>query len=61
MLLKTYLIIYFALLAAAFVSLWQGRILARLPFGWVGLAFLAAVLLGVVLALVSRHKPPNPA
>ena len=32
MLLKTYLIIYFALLAAAFVSLWQGRILARLPF-----------------------------
>ena len=62
MILKTYLAVYFALLAAALVALWQGRVLSRLPAEWVVLVIAAAVVLGVLLALVSRNNAPtNPA
>lgn len=58
---KVYLVAYFALLAAALFALWQGRVLARLPTTWVVLVVVGAVVLGVLLALVSRNHPPNPA
>jgi len=62
MLLKTYLIAYFAVLAAALFALWQGRVLSRLPAEWVILAVAIAVVLGVLLAFVSRNSAPtNPA
>ena len=56
MFLRSYLIAYFALLAAAVAALWQGGVLERLPAGWVIVAFGAAVLLGFLLALVSRPR-----
>jgi|WetSurMetagenome_2_1015567.scaffolds.fasta_scaffold157957_1 hypothetical protein len=61
MLLKLYLGLYFAVLVAALVVLWLGGVLQRLPFGWVSLAFVGAVLLGVLLGLLSWRKPANPA
>jgi hypothetical protein len=61
MLLKLYLAVYFAVLLLALAVLWQGGILQRLPFGWVSLVFAGAVLLGVLLGLLSWHKPANPA
>lgn len=57
MVLRLYLIAYFAILAAALLVLWQGRVLARLPLDWVLLVLAAAVLLGVLLAVVSRTPP----
>ena len=60
MVLRIYLVVYFALVAAALLALWQGRVLVRLPVEWVALAIVAAVVLGVLLAVVSRN-PPNPA
>jgi drug/metabolite transporter (DMT)-like permease len=61
MVLRVYLVAYFLILAAALASLWQGRVLSRLPAGWVILVVAVAVILGVLLALVSRSHPPNPA
>jgi UDP-N-acetylmuramyl pentapeptide phosphotransferase/UDP-N-acetylglucosamine-1-phosphate transferase len=58
---KVYLFAYFAILAAALLALWQGRVLGRLPAGWVVLVVIAAVALGVLLGFVSRNRPPNPA
>lgn len=59
MILKTYLAVYFVLLAAALVALWQGGVLSRLPAEWVVLVLAAAIVLGVLLALVSRHRSPS--
>jgi hypothetical protein len=62
MLLRAYLIVYFVLIACALFALWQGRVLARLPFEWVALAVVAALVLGVLLFLLSsRNHPANPA
>lgn len=61
MVLKTYLIVYFALLLAALVALWRGQVLSRLPVEWVLLALVTAIVLGVLLAVVSRNTPTNPA
>jgi hypothetical protein len=61
MLLRIYLVVYFAVVGLALLALWQGRVLARLPAEWVALAVVAAVVLGVLLAVVSRTRPPNPA
>jgi hypothetical protein len=61
MVLKVYLAIYFAIVGAALLALWQGRVLARLPAEWVSLSVAVAVVLGVLLAFVSRRRPPNPA
>lgn len=61
MLLKTYLVAYFAVLAAALFALWEGRVLARLPGEWVLLIVVGAIVLGILLAFVSRNTPPNPA
>lgn len=61
MILKTYLVVYFVVLAAALIALWQGGVLARLPVAWVLLVLGAAVVLGVLLAVVSRNTPANPA
>lgn len=58
MLLRTYLIVYFLLLAAALFALWQGRVLSRLPSEWVLLVVAVAVVLGVLLAFVSRDNTP---
>ncbi len=59
MALRIYLIVYFAVLAIALVVLWQGRVLARLPFDWVAIVFVVAVALGVLLAVVSRRDRPH--
>ncbi len=59
MVLKIYLVAYFLVLAAALVALWQGRVLSRLPTDWVVLVVAVAILLGVLLAFVSRNHPPN--
>lgn len=61
MLLKSYLIVYFAVVACAVLALWQGNVLARLPIQWVVLVVAAAMVLGVLLAIVSRNTPANPA
>lgn len=61
MILRIYLVVYFAIVALALLALWQGRVLARLPGEWVALAVVAAIVLGVLLAVVSRTRPPNPA
>jgi hypothetical protein len=61
MLLRTYLTVYFALVASALAALWQSRALDRLPAPWVFIVFAAAVLLGVLLAIVSRSHPTHPA
>jgi hypothetical protein len=54
--LHVYLAVYYVLLGSAFVVLWQSGILSELPFVWV-LAFASiAVVLGVLLALVSRSE-----
>lgn len=58
MVLKVYLVVYFALLAAALFALWESGALGQLPAEWVVLVVVAAVLLGVLLAVVSRHRPP---
>jgi hypothetical protein len=59
MAMRIYLIVYFALVGAAAAALWQGGVLARLPFEWVALAFLAALALGGLLAFVSLRRPVN--
>lgn len=61
MLLRIYLVVYFAVIGLALLALWQGRVLSRLPAEWVAFALVAAVVLGVLLAVVSRTRPPNPA
>ncbi len=61
MILRIYLVVYFVVVAAALLALWQGRVLARLPAEWVALAVVGAVALGVLLGLISRNHPPNPA
>jgi hypothetical protein len=61
MFLKVYLAVYFVVVAVALLALWQGRVLARLPAVWVALAVGAAVVLGILLALVSRRRPVKPA
>ncbi len=53
--LRLYLIAYFLIVGAAFAVLWQAGVLGRLPLGLVTLALLAAVGLGLLLALVSRR------
>ena len=53
---KVYLIAYFALLGAALFALWQGRVLGRLPAAGSPSPSWAAVVLGVLLAVVSRHR-----
>jgi hypothetical protein len=61
MVLKIYLAAYFVILAGALLALWQGRVLGRLPAEWVVLILAAAIVLGVLLAVISRNHPPNPA
>jgi hypothetical protein len=61
MVLRIYLVVYFVVVAAALLALWQGRVLARLPAEWVTLGIAVAVVLGVLLAFISRTRPPNPA
>ncbi len=56
MLIRVYLVIYFTLVGAALVALWQADVLSRLPAGWVVLALVVAVGLGALLALVSLHR-----
>jgi len=54
--LHVYLVVYFVLVGSAFVVLWQSDVLPQLPLAWV-LTFAAiAVVLGVLLALVSRSE-----
>jgi hypothetical protein len=60
MFLKIYLAAYFAVVGVALVALWQGRVLGRLPAEWVALVVVAAVILGILLALVSRKRPVKP-
>lgn len=61
MVLRVYLIVYFVILAAALFALWEGKVLARLPAVWVVIVLAVAVLLGVLLAVVSKNRPANPA
>jgi len=57
---RLYLIAYFIIVGAASVVLWQSGVLGRLPLGLVALALLAALGLGLLLALVSQG-PRRPA
>jgi hypothetical protein len=61
MFIRYYLVAYFVALAAALFALWEGHVLARLPAAWVVIVVAVAVLLGVLLAVVSRNRPANPA
>lgn len=58
MVLKLYLIVYFALLAAALFVLWKSGALTQLPAEWVALVVAGAVVLGALLAVVSHRRPP---
>jgi hypothetical protein len=58
--LLAYLIVYFALLAGALLTLWQTDILRQIPRPWTVLAVLVSVGLGLLLAVVARH-PRRPA
>lgn len=55
MLVRIYLAIYFALIAAAVFALWQAGVLERLPLAWVAAALLVVVGLGLLLGFVSRR------
>jgi hypothetical protein len=57
MLIRVYLVIYFLLLAAAALVLWQSGVLARLPLDWVLGSVLVSIALGVLLALMARRRP----
>jgi|WetSurMetagenome_2_1015567.scaffolds.fasta_scaffold1155650_2 hypothetical protein len=64
MVMRIYLVVYFALVLAAAAALWQGGVLARLPVEWVGLAIVVALGLGVLLAAISlrgSRRPHTPA
>jgi len=52
---RVYLAAYFALLGAALMVLWHTDVLGRLPLEYVAIVVLAAVGLGVLLAVVSRR------
>lgn len=54
--LRAYLVIYFLLVAAAVLVLWQSGVLTRLPLDWVLGSVLASVALGVLLAFVTRRR-----
>jgi hypothetical protein len=55
-----YLTAYFLLLLAALVVLWQAGVLAGFGIGPVVLGFLAAVGLGILLALTTSRKSIHP-
>ena len=48
-----YLIAYFALIAGAALALWRAGVFTRIPPGWLVLAALIAVGLGVLLAAIT--------
>jgi hypothetical protein len=52
--LKLYLAAYYVLLFGAALALWESGVLRQIPPLWIALAFVIAVGLGIVLALVSR-------
>jgi hypothetical protein len=51
-----YLIGYFVLLLGAGLSLWQAGVLARLSLGWVFLAALVAIGLGLLLGIAAGDR-----
>jgi hypothetical protein len=53
--LQLYLIAYFLLIGGAGLALWESGVLAQLPPGWLAIAVLITVALGVVLALSARR------
>ncbi len=55
--LSIYLGIYFALVVAALIALWQGGVLAYLSPLSILLGFLTAIGIGVLLAIVWRWRP----
>jgi len=56
--LHVYLVLYFAALFGAVLTLWQAGILARVPLAWTMASVLAAVALGVALMLASTRPAP---
>jgi hypothetical protein len=60
MLIRVYLVVYFALVGAAVAALWQGDVIGRLPGEWVALALLLALGLGALLAFVSLRGRGGP-
>jgi hypothetical protein len=52
---RVYLVLYFLIVGAAIVALWQAGVLGRLPSEYVVLALLLAAGLGALLAAVSRR------
>jgi hypothetical protein len=50
-----YLVVYFALLAGAGVSLWEAGVLSRLPLHWVASVTAIAIAFGVLLGAISRR------
>jgi hypothetical protein len=55
-----YLIAYFALMIAAFATLWQAGVLQRMPQSLALTAAAVAIVLGVLLALLSRTRTATP-
>ena len=53
---KLYLVGYFILVIGAVAALWQSGILERIPGVWIAIGALAAVGLGIMLA-VSSGRP----
>lgn len=55
-----YLIVYLALMVASAVVLWRSDVLPQMPLSWALVAAGVALVLGVLLALLSRTPTPTP-
>jgi hypothetical protein len=53
---RIYLVGYFLLFFGALFALWQAGVLRQIPDVWIGLAALAAIGFGLLLALASRSR-----
>jgi hypothetical protein len=50
-----YLIGYFILVIGAGLALWQAGVVHRVPAGWLGIAALIVIGLGIILAVTSAR------
>jgi hypothetical protein len=55
-----YLIVYLALIVAAAAVLWRSDVLQHMPLSWALTAAGVALVLGVLLAILSRTPAPAP-
>jgi hypothetical protein len=53
--LTIYLVLYYLLIALAVATLWRSGLIDQLPRGWTVSSIACAVLLGILLALLSRR------